>query len=65
MNIFAVAEIGISELGRTHVIPMILSLDRKRNAEQVYMSRMMNTAGLAMVKVYYCITSMDGEAISF
>ncbi len=56
-------EIGISELGRTNVIPVIVPLAGKRNVEQVYVSMTMNAAGLAMIDIDYRITSMDGEAV--
>ncbi len=38
-------------------------LGRKRNAEQIYVSRTMHAAGLAMTDIDYHITSMDREAV--
>ncbi len=57
-TIFAVA-IGISKLGRTHVIPIIVPLAGKGTRSK-YVSKTMNAAGLAMVNIDYHITSMDG-----
>ncbi len=38
-------------------------LGRKRNTEQVHVSRTMNAAGLAMMDIDYRITSKDGEVV--
>ncbi len=45
------------------MIPMIVPLAGKGTRMQVYVSRTMNAAGLAMVKIVDPITSIDGEAV--
>jgi hypothetical protein len=45
------------------VIPKIVPSAGKGNAEQVYVSRTINAAGLAMMDINYRITSKDGEEV--